>query len=91
MADLSIDGWTCRLVRGQRSAQNYALEMGAWLMPDGRLNTEGAETDGSMVMVTIPPAVLAWLVAPMIDSGWAQGHTSGMRMAKESPEGGRDG
>jgi hypothetical protein len=62
-----IDGWTCRLVRGQRSAQNYEREMGAWLMPDGRLKTEGLEGDGdSSVIVTIPPAVLAWLVAPLI-------------------------
>lgn len=60
-----IEGWTCRLVRGQRSAQNYALEMGAWLMPDGRLKTTGAETDGSEVTVTIPAAVLVWLIAPL--------------------------
>lgn len=66
---INIEGWTCRIVRGQRSAQNYAAEMGAWYLPDGRLKTEGLETDGSSVTVTVPPAVLAWLVAPLVSRG----------------------
>jgi hypothetical protein len=70
---LLIDGWACRLVRGQRSAQNYALEMGAWLLPDGRVKTEGAETDGSPVTVTVPPLVLLWLMKPLLRSAYAQG------------------
>jgi len=69
---IEIDGWTCRVVRGQRSAQNYTQEIGAWLLPDGRFKTEGLETDGSMVLVVIPPAVLTWLVAPLIDRGAQQ-------------------
>ncbi len=72
MADvIDIEGWMCRVVRGQRSAQNYAAEIGAWLLPDGRLKTEGLETDGSSVTVTVPSAVLAWLVAPLlVRPGW---------------------
>lgn len=74
---LIIDGWVCRLVRGQRSAQNYALEMGAWLLPDGRMKTEGAETDGGPVTVTVPPAVLAWLIRPLLYDAWFNGCRKG--------------
>lgn len=67
-----IDGWTCRVVRGQRSAQNYDLFLGAWLLPDGRLKT--TREDGSdYTEVTVPPAVLAWLIRPLLREAWESG------------------
>jgi hypothetical protein len=60
-----IEGWTCRLVRGQRSAVNYDTCEGAWLMPDGRLCAKNESGDDT-AETNIPPAVLAWLVAPLL-------------------------
>lgn len=80
-----IDGWRC-LVRdsGQRIARINGTHV--WLATDGHLCAE--KTHGTLGfphrLDSVPPAVLAWLVAPLIDRGWAQGHASGKRTEAES-------
>lgn len=69
----TIDGWDCRTMRGQRSA---AHEHGsATILPNGFLLVMKAIGDEEECTAnTIPPAVLAWLIRPLLAQAYDEGN-----------------
>jgi hypothetical protein len=70
MEPLVIDGWTCRVIGALRYARN-ADGLGA------ALNEAGASFD----TVLVPPAVLAWLIRPLLHEAWEVGALTALRQA----------
>lgn len=76
MSKIEIDGWECHATestQGQplRVAKRYG-NSSVWYIQyqsDGSLSGSGAG-------IGIPRAVLAWLVAPLIDDGYALGYAA---------------
>lgn len=71
---LLIDGWECRADWPCRHAFDPRTKKAIFLLSEGSL---------SCASVIVPPAVLAWLVAPLIDRGYGTGHAAGMATARE--------
>lgn len=71
-----IDGWTCEAHETGRTVQ---AKDGSAFIYDFKHGLTGTTKQWSVA----PPAVLAWLVAPLIDRGYGTGHAAGMATARE--------
>lgn len=72
-----IEGWRCRVLGSVRCVDNgQPAPLGASLRPDGRFSCDD---------VDIPPAVLEWLVRPMLHDAWLRGNTDKYFGQKRNP------
>lgn len=71
-----IEGWECRL-EPCRNVFDPRTQKALYLLKDDYL---------SCASVSVPPAVVAWLLAPLIDRGWISGYASGKAAGRTEQE-----
>jgi hypothetical protein len=69
MSEVMIEGWTCTVANGDRCARREGPDMLASYNHADRLGLLSlSETN-----CDVPPAVLAWLIRPLLHEAWAEG------------------
>lgn len=79
-----IGDWTCWIMP---SGIRAASPNGKSLVNLMSFSDAGLATSGTTGTLQAPPAVLAWLVAPLLARAWSQGHaaSSDNRFVSDSP------